>query len=282
MSKSNEKIYHWTSTFKSLGETDDGGVNIKGSASTNGLDRAGDIIETDAWTKGGLENFKNNPIILFNHDYNKPIGRATGLEVTDKGLDISAKISKAAGDITQLVKDGVLGAFSVGFRCKDSEYMTETDGYKIKDAELFEVSVVSVPCNQGATFGLAKSFDSMDDYRKYQSEFLKANSVESADAVKIEQPSEEKSSSTETDMSEEKNSPEVAFDLESFAKEVAEKTATTIAMKQAEQKAADQKAEAEAAEKQAEVEALKRLFKKLNRMNKKQLSKLDYQALRDS
>ena len=249
------KIYHWTSTFKSLGETDDGGVNIKGSASTNALDRAGDIIQPDAWTKGGLESYKGNPIILFNHDYNKPIGRATDLSVTDNGLDISAKISKAAGDITQLVKDGVLGAFSVGFRCKDSEYMTETDGYKIKDAELFEVSVVSVPCNQNATFGLAKSFDSMDDYRKYQSEFLKANSVESADAVKIEQPSEEKSSSTETDMSEEKNSPEVAFDLESFAKEVAEKTATTIAMKQAEQKAADQKAEAEAAEKQAEVEA---------------------------
>ena len=255
MSKNNDKIYHWTSTFKSLGETDDGGVNIKGSASTNALDRAGDIIQPDAWTKGGLESYKGNPIILFNHDYNKPIGRATDLSVTDNGLDISAKISKAAGDITQLVKDGVLGAFSVGFRCKDSEYMTETDGYKIKDAELFEVSVVSVPCNQGATFGLAKSFDSMDDYRKYQSEFLKANSVESADAVKIEQPSEEKSSSTETDMSEEKNSPETSFDLEAFAKDVAEKTATTIAMKQAEQKAADQKAEAEAAEKAAEVEA---------------------------
>ena len=255
MSKNNDKIYHWTSTFKSLGETDDGGVNIKGSASTNALDRAGDIIQPDAWTKGGLESYKGNPIILFNHDYNKPIGRATDLSVTDNGLDISAKISKAAGDITQLVKDGVLGAFSVGFRCKDSEYMTETDGYKIKDAELFEVSVVSVPCNQNATFGLAKSFDSMDDYRKYQSEFLKANSVESADAVKIEQPSEEKSSSTETDMSEEKNSPETSFDLEAFAKDVAEKTATTIAMKQAEQKAADQKAEAEAAEKAAEVEA---------------------------
>ena len=252
MSKNNEKIYHWTSTFKSLGESDDGGVNIKGSASTNGLDRAGDIIETEAWTKGGLENFKSNPIILFNHDYNKPIGRATGLEVTDKGLDITAKISKAAGDITQLVKDGVLGAFSVGFRCKDSEYMTETDGYKIKDAELFEVSVVSVPCNQGATFGLAKSFDSMEEYRSYQKEILQANSTAAADAVKIEQPSEEKSSSTETDMSEEKKSPEVAFDLESFAKEVAEKTAASIAMKQAEQKA---KETAELEEKQAaEVE----------------------------
>ena len=66
MSKSNDKIYHWTSTFKSLGETDDGGVNIKGSASTNALDRAGDIIQPDAWTKGGLESYKGNPIILFN------------------------------------------------------------------------------------------------------------------------------------------------------------------------------------------------------------------------
>ena len=250
------KIFHWTNTFKTLGETDDGGIDIKGSASTNALDRAGDVIEAEAWTKGGLENFKGNPIILFNHDYNRPIGRATGLEVTDKGLDISARISKAAGDIKDLVKDGVLGAFSVGFRVKDADYMTETDGYKIKDAELFEVSVVSVPCNQGATFSLAKSFDSMEDYNKFKKQFLKANSVESADAVKIEQPSEEKtSSSMETDMSEEKKSPEVAFDLESFAKEVAEKTATTIAMKQAEQKAAEQKAQQEAAEKAAEVEA---------------------------
>jgi hypothetical protein len=116
-------------------------------------------------------------------------------EVTDKGLDITAKISKAAGDITHLVKDGVLGAFSVGFRCKESDYMTETDGYKIKDAELFEVSVVSVPCNQGATFGLSKSFDSMDEYRKYQKETLQANSDATADAVKIEQPSGEIESS---------------------------------------------------------------------------------------
>ena len=167
------KIYHWTSTFKALGETDDGGIDIKGSASTNGLDRAGDIIESDAWTKGGLENFKNNPIILFNHNYDKPIGRAKDLKVTENGLEISAKISKAAGDVTQLIKDGVLGAFSVGFKVKDADYMTETDGYKIKDAELFEVSVVSVPCNQGATFGLSKSFDSMEDYNSISKLFIR-------------------------------------------------------------------------------------------------------------
>ena len=249
------KIYHWTSTFKTLGETEDGGVDIKGSASTNALDRAGDIIESDAWTKGGLENYKGNPIILFNHNYDKPIGRAKDLKVTDNGLEISAKISKGAGDnVTQLIKDGVLGAFSVGFKVKDADYMTETDGYKIKDAELFEVSVVSVPCNQGATFGLSKSFDSMDEYNEYKQTFYKANLKDSADAVEIEQPSTAKAKEMETNMSKENKSPESnpEFNLESFAAEAAEKAVAQYAMKQAELKAAEQKAAEEAAQKASE------------------------------
>jgi len=248
-----EKIFHWTSTFKSLGENEDGGVDIKGSASTNALDRAGDIIEADAWTKGGLENYKGNPIILFNHNYDKPIGRAKDLKVTENGLEISAKISKAAGDVTQLIKDGVLGAFSVGFKVKDADYMTETDGYKIKDAELFEVSVVSIPCNQGATFGLSKSFDSMEQYNKYKHTFYTANLNDSADAVEIEQPSTAKAT-TETNMSKEKQSPESnpEFDLNSFATEAAEKAVAQYAMKQAELKAAEQKAAEELAEKATE------------------------------
>ena len=251
------KIFHWTNTFKALGETDDGGIDIKGSASTNALDRAGDIIEPEAWMKGGLENYKGNPVLLFNHDYNRPIGRATGLEVTKNGLEISGRISKAAGEIKDLVKDGVLGAFSVGFRVKDADYMTETDGYKIKDAELFEVSVVSVPCNQGATFSVAKSFDNMDDYNKFKKQFIKATSVDSADAVKVEQPSGEKSQKMETDMSEEKMNPETSpeFDLDKFAAEAAEKAVAQYAMKQAELKAAEEKAKAEAVEKAAQVEA---------------------------
>jgi HK97 family phage prohead protease len=255
-----ERIYNWTSTFKSLGDTEDGGVEIKGSASTNAVDRAGDIIERDAWTKGGLENFKTNPIILFNHNYDKPIGRATNLKVTDNGLEISAKISKAAGDVTQLIKDGVLGAFSVGFKVKDADYMTETDGYKIKDAELFEVSVVSLPCNQGATFGLSKSFGSMEDYNKHKQTFYTANLNDSADAVEVEQPSTAKATITETNMSKENNSPESTpeFDLNSFATEAAEKAVAQYAMKQAELKAAELKLADEATEKAVDEAAVQK------------------------
>ena len=80
------KIFNFVSNFKNLGEQEDGSVEIKGSASTNALDRAGDIIEHDAWVKnGGLDNYMNNPVILFNHNYDKPIGRAKGISVDNGG-----------------------------------------------------------------------------------------------------------------------------------------------------------------------------------------------------
>ena len=251
-----EKIFNLTSTFKALDE-DDGGVHICGMASTSDFDRAGDTIDAEAWTKGGLNNFEKNPIILFNHDYNKPIGRATGLKVTENGLELKAKISKSAPDhVAQLVKEGILGAFSVGFRVKDADYLTETDGLKIKDAELFEVSVVSVPCNQAATFSLAKSFDSIEEYNEFKKTFT--NRVDLAgqslakdenSSVASETPDEaEKSAKEEINMSE-VNTPEI--DLEAFAKKVAEETAAKIAMKQAETKAVEEKAAQEAEEKAA-------------------------------
>ena len=251
------KIFNLTSTFKSL-ESDDGSVMIRGMASTADFDRAGDSISAEAWQKGGLSNFEKNPIILFNHDYDKPIGRATGLKAGPDGLELEAKISKAApANVAQLVKDGVLGAFSVGFRVKDADYIQETDGLKIKDAELFEVSVVSVPCNQSATFSLAKSFDSMDEYNEFKKTFTNRVDLAGQSLAKDEDSliasdtpvSAEKSADQEIKMDNQN------IDLEAFAKQVAEDTAAKIAMKQAEQKAAEE-AKAKAAQEAEEAKAL--------------------------
>ena len=261
-----EKIFNLTSTFKAL-EEDDGGVHICGMASTADQDRANDVIKAEAWTKGGLSNFEKNPIILFNHNYDKPIGRATGLKVTENGLELKAKISKSAPDhVAQLVKEGILGAFSVGFRVKDADYISETDGLMIKDAELFEVSVVSVPCNQAATFSLSKSFDSMAEYEEFKKTFKSTNRVDlagqslanddvNASSVASDTPDEVEKSTTEqeTKMSE----VNTQIDLEAFAKKVAEETAAKIAMKQAEEKAAAAKAAQEAEEKAATEAAQK-------------------------
>ena len=240
-----QKIFNLTSTFKFVDEADDGSVNIKGYASTNDTDRAGDVIEKEAWEKGGLDNYTNNPVVLFNHDYNRPIGRATGLETDDRGLRITANISKSAGDVTNLVKEGILRALSVGFRVKDADYIEETDGLKISDAELFEISVVSVPANQSATFSVAKAFDTQQEYDEWKKQFVKI-----PEAIKP-QDTDDSLSSRKNEMSEKIED----FNLEEFAKKVASETAAKIAMQQAESKA---KAEEEAivdAEKAAEEQA---------------------------
>ena len=263
-----EKIFNLTSTFKAqTGE--DGSVMIRGMASTADFDRAGDSISAEAWTKGGLKNFEKNPIILFNHDYDRPIGRATGMKAGPNGLELECKISKSApGNVAELVKDGVLGAFSVGFRVKDADYIKETDGLMIKDAELFEVSVVSVPCNQAATFSLAKSFNSMDEYEEFKKTFtnrvdlagqtLAKDEVNTSSVARNTPEKADLSAQQEIKMSE-VNTPEI--DLEAFAKKVAEQTAANIAMKQAEQKAAEkadqEKAAAEVAAKAAQEEQVK-------------------------
>ena len=169
--KSMNKIFKLDSSIKSIEEGEEGELKIAGYASTNAMDRSADRILATAWTKGGLKNFQNNPILLFNHNYDKPIGKVVELYTDNTGLKIKGIISKSAGDVYNLVKEGVLSTFSVGFLIKDADYDKAVDGLIVKDAELLEVSVVSIPCNQDATFSVAKSFDNQDDYLNFKQQF---------------------------------------------------------------------------------------------------------------
>lgn len=250
-----KKIFSITSNFETK-STDDGNIKIRGFASTNDADRVGDVITSDAWTRGGLENFKKNPIILFNHNYDRPIGKAINLEPNEKGLEIEAVISKSAADnIGGLITDSVLSAFSVGFRIKDADYVEETGGLIIKDAELFEVSVVSVPCNQNAIFSVAKSFDSENEYRNFidnlDSVDLAGQSLaskeEKSSKVASDTPEEDAKSSQETQMTSE--------EIKQLMKQVAKETADNIAMERAKEKAAAEKAQKEKDEQAAAEKA---------------------------
>ena len=232
----NNKLFRFETSFKSV-VSEDESVKITGYASTNDLDRAGDVIVADAWTKGGLDSYKKNPIILFNHNMDKPIGKATAISVTEKGLKLDVTISKAAGDnVPELVRDGILNTFSVGFMIKDADYDSKTDIFVIKEAELYETSIVSVPCNQDATFELAKSFDSEDDFKEYKKDFIKeeAKTPKSAelsaeDLAKAQESADKKA--------QEPNTKENTMDpkeLKELLEKVATDTATAIAKSTAE------------------------------------------------
>ena len=148
-------------------------LKIAGYANTTAKDRSGDVITAHAWAKG-VENFRRNPVLLYQHKHDCPIGKVNAIKVDKKGIFVEASVSEAAEKtqgVQTLIKDGALKSFSVGFRVKDGNYDREDDTMTITDVELLEVSVVSVPCNQDSLFSLAKSFDSDDERKNFLNQF---------------------------------------------------------------------------------------------------------------
>lgn len=220
------KVFHFNSVFKAK-ESDNGSLKIVGYASTSDKDRVGDVILPDAWTKSdGIGNYQKNPIVLFNHNYDKPIGRVSSINVDDKGLEVEADISDADISTQKLIRDGVLSTFSVGFGIKDADYIRETDGLLIKDVELYEISVVSVPCNQDAVFSLAKSFDSDKEFKTYIKQLVPTAELPAEPSANAQDSADDKAKGAEGADNEEIEM--TKEELEKLLKETAAATAKQI------------------------------------------------------
>ena len=179
------KIFQVTNTFTKVKavstEVDAGAPDliIEGFASTSQQDRSEDVILAEAWTKGGIDNYLKNPILLAYHNHTMPIGMSSELSVVEGlGLRIVATISAAAGNIYNLVKEGILKSFSVSFMIKDAEYNEIADIFVIKDLELLEISVVSVPDNPNTQFSVKKSFNSDNEFSDYKKSITADSAIE--------------------------------------------------------------------------------------------------------
>ena len=216
-------------------------IMIEGYASTNDVDRQGDIVPASVWT-AGMENYLKNPVILAYHEHCEPIGRMVEHRIDEKGLWIKARISAAAEDVFNLVKDGVLTAFSIGFRIVDAEYNSAAELFVVKELELHEISVVSVPANQNTIFSLSKAFNTAEEFKSFKMQF--APKSESAKGL-------ESSTEAKSDINKEWNimdPKELEQMLAKAAATAAEQTAKALVEAQAKldaEKAAKAKAEAE-------------------------------------
>lgn len=214
-------------------------VTIEGYASTNDVDRHGDIVPASVW-EAGIKNYLKNPVILAYHDHSEPVGRMTDHRVDEKGLYVKARISAAAEDVFNLVKDGVLTAFSIGFRIVDAEYNSALELFVVKELELHEISVVSVPANQNTLFSLSKAFSSAEEFKSFKMQFA----TPSDSAKGLEASGDAKSDNTkELEMTPE--------ELQKMLAAAAEQA--TKSLLAAQEKAAQEKAAADAA--QADLDA---------------------------
>jgi len=182
-----EKTFYLNSNFETKRLKNSKGLKIAGYANTTDKDRVGDIVTAEAWAKG-VANYRKNPVLLYQHKHDQPIGKVDKVTVDRKGIFVDAMVSDAAEKlhgVQTLIKDGALKSFSVGFRVKDGRYDEKTDCMTITDVELLEISVVSVPANQNSLFSIRKSFEGDSDYEEFVKSFKTEESEEEMETEQI-------------------------------------------------------------------------------------------------
>lgn len=119
------------------------------STETKGRDRL--VIPSSAWE---LDNFRKNPTVLFNHDSDHVIGRATDIAISGKRMIATVEMAAAGTseivDVARkLVKQKMLRGASTGFRALEPPEYIVVDGeiqeIRINRAELYEFSLTPIP-----------------------------------------------------------------------------------------------------------------------------------------
>ena len=139
-------------------------VFVKGLASTFGnTDRQGDVIEKGAFKKTiKLMNSGERQVAFLNqHRTDQPIGIVTSLKEIGDNVEFEGKLARENSivkDMLPLLKMGALHSVSIGYNIIDSEM--DNDGKRtIKEIDLFELSIVTIPANEKAKITSVKKDD---------------------------------------------------------------------------------------------------------------------------
>lgn len=146
---------------------------VSGYAATWDLDQVDDVIHRGAFSKSIQERMPANKIkVLSQHDV--LIGKPVEMYEDEKGLFVSAYISPTTrgNDDLQLVKDGVLDRFSIGFSIPGGKYEIDEKGIRhIYEVKLMEFSLVTFPANEAAIVtGVKAQFEEQVRKAEEQSE----------------------------------------------------------------------------------------------------------------
>jgi hypothetical protein len=130
----------------------DGAGGFIGYGSTFGnRDRAGEIVVPGAFSKA-LETFMRDGFIAVGHDWAAlPVATVKSAVEDDMGLRLeaefhtTARAQEARQTVRERLERGKSVGLSIGYRVLDAE--DTDDGRLLKEIELHEVSLVTVPCN---------------------------------------------------------------------------------------------------------------------------------------
>jgi len=145
--------------------SEDGTFEGYGSIFGN-ADSYGEIVMPGAFAKSLAKHAKEktSPLMLWQHNWENPIGVWDELSEDSKGLFGKGRLLRGvqkADEAHIIMKNGAIRGLSIGYR----EIRTEPDGNnrKLLELDLMEISPVSFPANRRATITSVKS-ERMDEF----------------------------------------------------------------------------------------------------------------------
>lgn len=145
---------------KALDSADEG--TFEGYASVFGVrDFGGDVVERGAFAETLKER---RPAMLWQHDYERPIGTWTAVEEDSHGLHVKGKLvvtSTAGRDAYELMKAGALTGLSIGYtrRKGGSVWDDVAKVRRLTALDLHEISPVTFPMLDVARVSAVKADD---------------------------------------------------------------------------------------------------------------------------
>lgn len=131
---------------------------VEGYASVfNVKDSYGTFFDKGAFQKSLAEN---NIKILWQHDWDQPIGRVIEAREDNYGLFVRYQLSlgvQKADEVFQLIKEQIIDSMSIGGWVRTEAI--ENEEWHIKEFNLIEVSPVVFPANKQAMITTVRSFD---------------------------------------------------------------------------------------------------------------------------
>jgi len=153
------KLQH-SAIIKAVEKKDEGILIIKGIASMYRtpegflqIDRDNELVNLDFMD---LDSYKKNPILVFQHDWSKGLGKVTEIEHRDGALHITAEVHRLTGleHIYEGVQKGIIKSLSISTVPHSYVYrdMAGGDILEVESSTLVEISLTTVQSNQEALF----------------------------------------------------------------------------------------------------------------------------------
>lgn len=151
------------------------------------VDQGDDIVEAGAF-KESLASLKTKgrmPALLWQHDSREPIGTYKSMTEDATGLFVEGQLcldTQRGAEAFALMKMKAISGMSIGFMTRQDSYDQKTGIRTIKQADLWECSIVTFPMNDDARISAIKSIEEITDFKSAEAFLRDAGKVSRSEA----------------------------------------------------------------------------------------------------